>query len=161
MNKQTKEYVKMLQGKKIFIDFDGTLCEYRYNNHILGDEDIGGQTRAEILFGDAFINARALNTTKKFLSCFNFDDIYILGQVVSKHEIDQKMKWLKVNYPKIKEKNIFFISESIKKYEVLEEFSKYTDTKRENIVLIDDKLRVLREVEKVGFLAFHITSLVD
>ncbi len=161
MNKTTEGYIKKFQGKKIFVDFDGTLCEYRYNNHVLGDEDIGGQTRAEVLFGDAFIKARPLSTIKAFLDNFNCDNIYILGAIVTGHEIDQKHEWLKINYPKIKKENMIFIADPIKKYEVLQEFCKHTGTKPKDIVFIDDNHANIRSVEKAGFASYHITSIID
>ena len=93
------------------MDFDGTLCEYRYNDRVLGDQDIGGQTRADLLFGNTFLNARPLEFMKNFLNNFDFNNIYILGQIVSSHEIDQKFEWLKINYPKLK-KEICFLWQS-------------------------------------------------
>ncbi len=161
MNKTTASYIEKLKGKKIFVDFDGTLCEYRYNGHVYGDEDLYGQTRAELLFDDPFFRARPLETTKAFLNNFDFNNIYILGGILTKQEIDQKMKWFKINYPKLKEENVFFITEPIKKYEVLQEFCKRTGTKPKDVALIDDTLENLRQAEKVGFFALHITSLVD
>lgn len=161
MNRNTENYIKKFQGKKIFVDFDGTLCEYRYNDHVLGDEDLFGQTRNELLFGDTFIKARPLETTKRFLNNFDFDNIYILGAILTKHEIDQKIEWLKINYPKLKQENIFFIADPIQKFEVLQEFCKQTGTKPKDIVLLDDVLSNLRGAEKAGFAAYHITSIVD
>ena len=161
MNNRTKEYIERFKGKKIFVDIDGTLCEYRYNDRVLGDEDLYGQTREELLFGDTFIKARPLETTKAFLNNFDFDNIYILGIVLSKHEIDQKMDWFKINYPKLKKENVFFITHPIEKFEVLEVFCKHTGTKKEDVILIDDTLANLRMAEKAGFGAYHITSLVD
>lgn len=161
MNKRTKEYIKRFKNKKIFVDFDGTMCEYRYNDHVYGDDDLYGQTIEEVLFDDVFINARPLETTKKFLENFDFKNIYILGLVLTKQEIDQKMEWLKINYPKLKKENVFFITKPIEKYQVLEEFCKHNKLQKESIVLIDDSLDNLRKAEKTGFGAYHITSLVD
>lgn len=161
MNKATETYIKNFKGKKIFMDFDGTLCEYRYNNHLSGDEGLFGQTLSELLFDDVFFRARPLETTRNFLNNFDFNNIYVLGTILTKQEIDQKMEWFKINYPKLKKENVFFISTPITKVQVLQEFSKHTGTKPKDIVLIDDTLENVRMAEKAGFLAYHITSLVD
>ncbi len=164
MNKVTQEYAKKMQGKKIFMDFDGTLCEYRYNDHVGGDEDlweITGQTREELLFGDAYFKSRPLQTVKNFLSNFKGDDIYILGWVLTNNEIDQKMEWLKINYPQIKKKNVFFVAYPLMKHEVMDVFCKKNNISHSDVVLIDDSLKNIRAAEKEGFAAYHVTSLFD
>ncbi len=161
MNRNTESYIKKFKGKKIFVDFDGTLCEYRYNDHVFGDEGLYGQTKAELLFDEPFFRARPLETTKSFLNNFDFNNIFILGGILTKQEIDQKMKWFTINYPKLKPENVFFIAPTLEKFEVLEEFCKHTGTKPKDVVLIDDDLNNLRLAEKHGFMAYHVTSLVD
>lgn len=161
MNNSTATYIKKLQGKKIFMDFDGTLCEYRYNDHIAGDEGLYGQTLSELLFDNVFFRTRPLESTKDFLNNFDFNNIFILGTVLTKQEIDQKMVWFKINYPKLKSENVFFVAPPINKVQVLQEFCKHTGAKPKDVVLIDDTLENLRAAEKAGFNAYHITSLVD
>ena len=164
MNEVTQDYIKKFQGKKIFMDFDGTLCEYRYNDHVGGDEDLWdltGQTREELLFGDAYFKARPLQTVKNFLNNFDWENIYILGWVLTNNEIDQKIEWLKIHYPQFKRENIYFVAFPLMKHEVMETFCKKYNISHSDVVLIDDSLKNIRAAEKEGFSAYHVTSLFD
>ena len=41
-----------LKDKYVFFDLDGTLSEYRFNDHVSGGNEWGGQTFEELFFGD-------------------------------------------------------------------------------------------------------------
>jgi len=114
---------------------------------------------------DNFSNGSPLLYCSLFVLVMNifyfFNNIFILGGILTKQEIDQKMKWFTINYPKLKPENVFFIAPTLEKFEVLEEFCKHTGTKPKDVVLIDDDLNNLRLAEKHGFMAYHVTSLVD
>ena len=48
--------IEKLKNKYLFIDIDGTLAEYRYDDKLYADKDpkIGSQNLNELLFGDLF-----------------------------------------------------------------------------------------------------------
>ena len=49
-----------LKGKYVFFDLDGTLSEYRFNDHVSGNNNWSGQTFKELFFGNGFVNNRNL-----------------------------------------------------------------------------------------------------
>ena len=157
----------IFKDKYVFVDFDGTLCEYRYDGHVSGkvadpeSEHDWGQSMRELLFGDTFLKARPLKTMQKALSKCDPDKLYILGAIITKNEIDQKLIWLKKHYPQINEKNMFFLADLNLKVETLKLFCKEKNVKPEDVVFIDDTHSYLRRAEEEGFNAYHITSFVD
>jgi hypothetical protein len=46
--------IDILKDKYVFWDIDGTLSEYRFNNHVNGGDGLGGQSLKELLFDDVF-----------------------------------------------------------------------------------------------------------
>ena len=158
---------KLLKNKYVFLDFDGTLCEYRYNDKVSAKsknpecEYDWGQTLEEILFGGVFLKARPLKSMKKVIAKCDPNKVYILGAVVSNSEINQKLVWLKENYPYIKKENMFFIAEGIPKVDVLKCFSKQYGISPEDMVFIDDTHSHIRRAEEAGFTAYHITTFID
>ena len=51
--------------------------------------------------------------------------IFVLGEVTTNAEIDQKYKWLSKHYPNIKRENLFFICSTLLKPEVIIGCCKY------------------------------------
>ena len=157
---------ELLKNKTVFIDFDGTLCEYRYFNHLSGksvdpnDKGYGGQSLSELLFKN-YDDVRPLKTMQKLLADVNPDKIYILGAIITYNEIKTKLIWLKKHFPFIKESNIIFVADLNIKAEVLKEYSKKLKINYEDMIFIDDNLGTLREVEEQGIPAYHITSFVE
>lgn len=158
--------IKLLKDKYVFVDFDGTLCEYRYYGHLSGktinptDVNVGGQTLNELLF-NSYDSIRPLKTMQQLLKQLDPNKIYILGAIVTYNEIKTKIKWLKKYYPFIKEENLVFVADLDIKTEVLKEYSKKLNIKLEDMAFIDDKLEALRNAEEQGIPAYHITSFVD
>lgn len=158
--------IKLLKDKYVFVDFDGTLCEYRYYGHLSGKTieptgvNLGGQTLNELLF-NSYDSVRPLKTMQKLLRKLDPNKIYVLGAIVTYNEIKTKIKWLKKHYPFIKEDNLIFVADLDIKTEVLQEYSKKLNVKFEDIIFIDDKLDVLRNAEEQGIPSYHITSFVD
>lgn len=158
--------INIFKDKYLFVDFDGTLCEYRYNNHVSGNSidkegrRLGGQSLNELLFDNCFERARPLKTMIDFLMNFNPDRIYILGAIVTFNEIKQKLIWLKSNCPFIREENIIFVADLDLKVDTLKEYSKHLNIPYNKIVLIDDSHSHIRKAEEAGFIAYHTTSFM-
>lgn len=155
--------IEKLKDKYVFFDVDGTLNEYRYHNqvYISKNPELGCQTLEDLLFGDLFIKSRPLKTMQKVVSNLNPDKIFILGTVVCNNEINQKMIWIKENYPNFKKENIIFISSTMLKPEVIIEFSKKYVFDLKDAVFIDDRLDVLRKAEEMGITVYHPSSFIE
>ena len=154
--------IEKLKDKFVFFDVDGTLNEYRYHNkvYISKDPEIGCQTLEDLLFGNLFMNSRPLKTMQNIISKLNSDKIFILGTVVCNNEINQKLFWLKKNYPWFKKENMIFISSTMLKPQVIVEYSKRYGFDLKDAVLVDDRLDVLRKAEENGITVYHPSSFM-
>ena len=156
-----EELVEFLQDKYVFFDFDGTLCEYRYNGHIFGDEGCGGQTLEELTFENVYSDVRPLKTMLKYIRRLASEQVYVLGAIVTSFESLQKYIWLNKNFSPIKRENVYFVADSSLKVKTLLLFADRNDIRKRDIVLVDDKHSTLVEAEKAGFVALHTSSFMD
>lgn len=87
--------LKNLKDKYIYIDIDGTLAEYRFNNHVsANDGTSNGQTMEEIN-NHIFLYSRPIKTVIKTLKKAKAKGKYICGAVISPIEVMDKIVWLK------------------------------------------------------------------
>lgn len=149
-----------LKEKYVFFDLDGTLSEYRFNDHVSGRTEIGGQTFEELFFGDVFVSNRPLKTMVELINKLDPDKVFVLGAITTNHEIDEKYIWLEKYYPSIKRENIIFVADSSLKLIAIEQYVKKLNIKKENVVFVDDKHETIRQVEEAGYIAYHITSFM-
>lgn len=92
-----KRMVKALRNKYIFIDIDGTLAEYRFNNHVSAkDGTTNGQTMEEIE-NHVFLHSRPLKTIIKTFKRTKKEGIWICGAIISPVELLDKIAWLEKN----------------------------------------------------------------
>lgn len=62
-----KRMIKALRNKYVYVDIDGTLAEYRFNNHVSAkDGTTNGQTMEEIQ-NHTFLKSRPLKSIIKML----------------------------------------------------------------------------------------------
>lgn len=161
------DFEERLKDKYVFVDFDGTLCEYRYNDHVSGKTvdpngfRCSGQSLWENLFDDVYFRARPLMSIKKVLDKLDPDRVFLLGAFFSYREVKQKLRWLEKYYPYIKDENMYFIADLDVKVEVLKEFSKHFKIPLDKIVFIDDKHSAIRTAEESGIESYHITSFME
>lgn len=155
--------IEELKNKYVFFDVDGTLSEYRYKDRLYagGCSELGCQSLEDLLFSDLFYKARPLKTMQKIIEKLDSNKIFILGTVTTNNEIDQKYKWLKENYPNIKRENIFFISSTMLKPEVIMEYCKHENVDLKNVAFVDDRIDVLRKAESLGINAYHPSSFTE
>lgn len=91
-----RKMVKALKNKYIYVDIDGTLAEYRFNNHVSAKgETANGQTMEEIE-KHIFLHSRPLKTVIKTLEKAKTKNIFICGAIISPIEIIDKIEWLKI-----------------------------------------------------------------
>lgn len=157
--------LELLNDKYIFIDFDGTLCEYRYFGHLSGKtaDDVqyfGGQSLEELLF-ENYEKVRPLKTMQNLLKHIDNEKIYVLGAIVTYNEIKTKIKWLKKHFPFIKEEHLIFVADLNIKTDVLKLYSKKLNIPYGEMIFIDDKLDSLRNAEEQGIPSYHITSFME
>ncbi len=155
--------LKKLKDKYVFFDVDGTLSEYRFNDKLYEGRcaEFGCQSLNDLLFGEAFLNARPLKSMQKIIEELDSEKIFILGAFVTNNEINQKYIWLNKFYPNIKKSNMFFIGETLLKPEVIMEFTKKHKISLNEVVFVDDRLDVLRKAETLGIKAYHTSSFVE
>lgn len=153
--------LRHIKDKKIFFDIDGTLAEYRFNDHVAGDIEIGGQTKSEIFDQRIFTKSRPLKTVQeasKLLAENN--EIFVLGAKEFPEEVSQKHEWLDEYYPWIKKENRIFVNSSTLKTKALEDYSEIKNINPIDIIFVDDLVVTLWAVERAGFKAYHISSFI-
>lgn len=97
-----KRMVKLLSGKYIFVDIDGTLAEYRFNNHVSAkDGTTNGMTMKEIE-DHVFLHSRPLKTVIQTLKRTKKAGIWVCGAIISPVELLDKIVWLENNCKGIK-----------------------------------------------------------
>lgn len=114
-NKMFDNMFEKLKDNYIFVDIDGTLAEYRFNNHVSAkDGTTNGQTLEEIK-NHIFLKSRPLKSIINILSMVskrkedkNIGGIYICGAIISPIELLDKIEWLKMNCKDIQFNNNFW-----------------------------------------------------
>lgn len=155
-----------LKNKYIFVDLDGTLCEYRYNNRVSGktlDKNspiVAGHTLSELLF-EGYENVRPLKTMQNILSTVDPNKLYVLGACITFNEVKSKEIWLKKHYPYIKPENYIFVADLDIKVEVLKLYKSHLNIKFSEMVFIDDKHSAVRAAEEAGIASYHISSFIE
>ena len=133
--------LEKLKGKYVFFDIDGTLSEFRYNDKLFSDDQIGCQSDV--------------------ISGLDGENVFILGTVFTNNEAQQKYRWLASNFPNIKIENIIFINRAEIKPLVILEYVKHFNWNISDVIFVDDRLDVLREAEVLGIKSYHPSSFVE
>lgn len=183
-----KRMIKALKDKCIYVDIDGTLAEYRFNNHVSAkDGTTNGQTMEEIE-NHVFLHSRPLKTVIKMLKKAKKRGIWICGAIISPIELLDKIVWLEKNCKGIEFNGKFwFVSEEywdtflnyfncgksdydiVTQYGIIIKGSKncmwdwninHNFHKLEETVFIDDVLPYLKYAEERGVTAYHISSFI-
>lgn len=100
--------INSLKDKYIYVDIDGTLAEYRFNNHISAkDGTTNGQTMKEIE-NHVFLHSRPLKTVIQTLKRARKRGIWICGAIISPIELEDKVVWLNKNCKGIEFNGMFW-----------------------------------------------------
>ncbi len=155
--------LEKLKNKYVFFDIDGTLSEYRYNDKLYEGKcpELGCQSLNDYLFGNLFYEARPLKTMQKIIENLDTDKTLVLGALTTNKELEQKYKWLEINYPNIKKSNIYFIHSTLLKTDVILEYCKHFNVNISECVFVDDRIDVLRKAEEIGIIAYHPSSFTE
>ena len=155
--------IEKLKGKYVFLDVDGTLSEYRYKDKLYGGLclEYGCQSLEDLLFNDLYYKARPLKTMQKVIDNLDANKVFILGTVTTNNEIDQKYKWLEKYYSSIKRENMFFISSTMLKPELIIEYCKHYNLDIKDVAFVDDRIDVLRKAETLGIESYHPSSFTE
>ena len=188
-NSMNKRMIKALKDKYIYVDIDGTLAEYRFDNHVSAkDGTTNGQTMEEIE-NHVFLHSRPLKTIIQTLKKAKKKGIWICGAIISPVELLDKIVWLEKNCKGIEFNGKFwFVSEEywdtflnyfncgksdydiVTQYGIIIKGSKncmwnwiinHNFHKLEETVFIDDVLSYLKYAEERGVTAYHISSFIE
>ena len=188
-NSMNKRMIKTLKNKYIYVDIDGTLAEYRFNNHVSArDGTANGQTMEEI-GNHVFLHSRPLKTVIKTLKRAKKRGIWICGAIISPIELEDKAVWLNRDCSDIEFNGYFwFVPEEywdtflnyfncgkndydiVTQYGIILKGSKnymwdwivsHNFHKLEETVFIDDVLPYLKQAEEKGVIAYHISSFIE
>lgn len=183
-----KRMLKALKNKYVYVDIDGTLAEYRFNNHVSAkDGTTNGQTMEEIE-NHIFLHSRPLRTVIKTLKRAKKRGIWICGAVISPVELEDKAVWLAKNCKGIEFNGRFwFVPDAywdtfldyfhcnknecdiVTQYGTILKGSKnciwdwitgHNFHKLNKTVFIDDVLSYLKYAEEKGVTAYHISSFM-
>lgn len=147
------------KNKIIFWDVDGTLAEYRFNNH-LGDPEgtDNGMSMAEILDG-VFLNRKPSKHMQNVVNTSEAKEHIVLGHTMCEKETLDKHIWLDRYYPQIEKRLFIGIEES--KADTILEYTKAHNIDINQVIFVDDIIRIAREAERKGITSYHISSFLD
>lgn len=183
-----RKMIKALQNKYIYVDIDGTLAEYRFNDHVsVKDNTANVQTMIEIE-NHMFLHSRQLKTITRTLEKVKKSGIWVCSSVVSPTELEDKVVWLNRKCKGIEFNGYFwFVSEdywdlfldyfncSKNNYDIVTQYGiilkgsknrmldwivSHNFHKLEETVFIDAVLPYLKRAEEKGVTAFHISSFI-
>ena len=184
-----KGIISNCKNKYIYTDIDGTLAEYRFNNHLSAkDVTANGQTIEEIN-NHIFLYSRPLKTVIDTLRKVEKRGIWICGAIISPIELQDKDIWLRKNCSGIDFNGKFwFVSEEywdmfldhfncnkgdmhiFTQYGFIIKGSKksmwdwivnHNLHQLEDCVFLDDVLSYLKYAEERGVTAYHISSFLE
>lgn len=96
-NSMNKRMVKALKDKYIYVDIDGTLAEYRFNNHVSAKDGTTNGMSMEEIENHVFLHSRPLKTVIQTLKRAKTDGIWVCGAIISPVELLDKIVWLDEN----------------------------------------------------------------
>lgn len=148
-----------LEGKIVFWDIDGTLAPYRFNGHV-GDPcgTNNGQSIEEVNAG-IFYKRKPSKFMQRVVADCNAKQHIIMGHCQATKEMDDKHKWLDWHYPMIKER--LLVPGSHSKADAIISYCEQHNIDLLKVVYVDDVIPFLREAEKKGINAWHISSFMD
>lgn len=121
--------------KKLYVDMDGTIAQWQQDKTI---EEVATKG----YFRDIPVMANVLSMLKELIKEGNVEVCILSSVFKDKHSIQDKMYWLRNNFPEIRDENVFFVPYGEKK-------AAHVDINN-NCYLLDDLSRNLHEWEEAG-----------
>ena len=143
---------------KIFLDMDGTIVEFIFDN------------KEDFAKDEGYIKKRPIkpiiNKIKEVKDCYPYIEIVILSCSKNNNMIKQKNEWLDIYMPFLKKEKRIFINEERVNYSdnnIKSKFIKNNILNNEIAIFIDDDHRLLSESRKTlgnKVVPMHVTSLL-
>lgn len=147
------------KGKYIFWDIDGVLAPYRINGHVEDPEGKNKGASVEEINEGCFLVRQPSKFMQNVVATCGSKQNIILGHCTIQKEKDDKQIWLDRHYPSITERILIFEHEP--KYKALIEYCDLHNISLDDVIFVDDTLSILREAERHGINAWHISSFMD
>ena len=129
------------KDKYIFWDIDGTLAPYRFNNHVGDPEGTNSGMSLKEIEDGIFLERKPSKHMQKVIK-----DCGAKENIIMSHCINEKE---------------FPIYENESKADTILEYCKNNNISLDEIIFVDDVITILREAEKKGINAWHISSFLD
>lgn len=156
--KRINMILKMLIGKIVVFDFDGTMDEFYYNKETKSllpckDKDVYEYSKTHNIYNDA----RMLESVKFIINNLNNKNVFVLTRT-EETLIDKKNEVILKNFNILPE-NIIHVQKAENK---LEELSKLHDRFKTNIIFVEDTFKtILNAEETFKFVkGIHISSFI-
>lgn len=150
MEELRKRYLRTYSSNRLFIDMDGTLCEFTPCREV------------ETLYQKGYfenLNPREefIDLIKDYIKKYGKDEVYVLTSYLSDSSFayEEKEMWLKKYVPQIKEENYIFVPYGESKAK----FAKEKLCKRD--ILLDDFSKNLFEWEGKGGTAIKVMNGIN
>lgn len=181
--------VRAMDDKYVYIDIDGTLAEYRFDDHLSAkDGTDNGMTMQEIE-DHIFLRSRPLKLVQNTIKRANIRGIWVCGDIISPIELEDKFVWLNKNCPGINFNGFFWFADdkywssflscfdfSDNDYDIVTPYGiiikgnkkrmwdwivKHNFHNLKDTVFVDDKLPYLKYAEEIGIASYHMSSFID
>lgn len=95
-----RKMIKALKDKYIYVDIDGTLAEYRFNNHVSVKDGTNNRQTMEEIENHIFLYSKPLKTVIETLKRAKKRGIWMCA-IISPIELEDKAVWLNRDCPDI------------------------------------------------------------
>lgn len=147
------------QGKYIFWDIDGTLVPFRFNDHVCDPLGTHFAMSIDEIEEGCFLYREPSRHMQKVLRTCKARKHLILGHCHAQKEIDDKHIWLDKYFPQIQER--FLVADEVDKYQIILNYCKEHHIAIGDVIFVDDSHGIIKEAEKHGVKAYHISSFLD
>lgn len=148
--------VNWFTNKYLFLDLDGTVCEY-----VKPLRDYEGDV--DFVNSDIFINPKPIQKTidwvNDWLTKNPIENLYILGACPNSIAFERKKNWVKKVFPDFKLENFCWVGNKDYKHVFLRQFIRKNKWNPRDVTMVDDFGGVLDSMEKIGVNFIHPTGL--